>query len=571
MPLRYVLLNILTIVFIDLIIILLLRKLWIGNLIFGLFVSVLALINYYVIEFRGMPVTVQDIGDIRTAFNVSKAYSIDLSFKVFFLLILAIVAVGFSMKIRKGEQKIKNSKRKTLISGMAFLIVSICIYFGYFSKNPVKPPNVLEINWMEAYHKYGFTSCSVEILCKSVMPLKKVQGYDLTAIEGIVNQYSASPKRPEKPDIILILNETFYDLNLITDLNCNIDVTEPIKTYDMIHGYTNVQVYGGGTSISEYELLTSNSMHLLHGVTPFNSLEFKNSNSIVNYLDANGYYTLGAHPETSVYYSRERVYPKLGFDMIKFKDDFTETEYYASRSPENGTMNVITDSSAYRNLIRWYEQMPEETPRFCYILTMQNHSPYGFLKEDEQIVYCNKDYGVYDAQVDEYLSCLYKSYEAFAELIEYFKNLERDVIICMVGDHAPSFTSEIFDRFELSQIEQDLNLCTTPFLIWSNREFEPREYKLFSLIYLVPVLLEEADMSLSPYYQYMLNMKEKAPVLTQLSHYFDAEYNLCPYIKNHEYTLDEIKNYFFMEYNNISGKKNRIEKAFLPVKQINEE
>jgi len=88
---------------------------------------------------------------------------------------------------------------------------------------------------------------------------------------------------------------------------------------------------------------------------------------------------------------------------------------------------------------------------------------------------------------------------------------------------------------------------------------------------LVPVLLEEADMSLSPYYQYMLNMKEKAPVLTQLSHYFDAEYNLCPYIKNHEYTLDEIKNYFFMEYNNISGKKNRIEKAFLPVKQINEE
>ena len=565
MPLKCIILNILTISFLDLFIILILRKFWLGNLICGLSFSALALVNYYVIEFRGMPVTVQDLGNIQTAFNISKSYAINFSFKTHLIFILTTITIIFSMLIRKKEKLISNKKNKTFTIIATFLMASIYMYFGYFSNNPIKPSNVLEINWMEAYHKYGFTSCSIEILCKSIVPVKKIPEYNLAVIEEIANQYSINPEKTKNPDIILILNETLYDLNLVTDLNSNIDVTEPVKSYNLIQGYTNVQVYGGGTSISEYELLTSNSMHLLYGITPFNSLEFKNSNSIVSYLKANGYYTLGAHPETSIYYSRGRVYPKLGFDMIKFKEDFTENEYYASRNPENGSMNLITDSSAYKNLIQWYDQMPEETPRFCYILTMQNHSPYGFLKENERIVHCDKDYGIYDEQIDEYLSCLYKSYEAFAELIEHYKNSKRDVIICMVGDHAPFFTSEIFDRNELSEIEKDLNLSATPFLIWSNQEFKSREYELFSLIYLIPVLLEEADVPLSPYYQYMLDMKDKAPILTQLNHYFDKAHNLYPYMENNEYTLDEIKKYFFMEYNNISNKK-RVEKAFFPIK-----
>lgn len=569
--LKYILLSVLTIGFFDLFIIFIFRKFWFGNLICGLFFSVLALVDYYVIEFRGMPVTVQDIGNMQTAFNVIGAYSVDLSLRVYLILVLTIIVVISSMLIKKSEKLIYNKKSKTLIIGAIFFITSIYIYFGYFSQNPVKPPNVLSLSWTEGYHEYGFIPCSIEILCKSVRPLEKVREYDPEIIKQIADQYSEPPEKEKKPDIILILNETFYDLNLVTNLNSNLDVAEPIASYDMIHGYTCVQVCGGGTSISEYELLTSNSMHLLNGITPFNSLEFKNANSIVNYLKTCGYYTLGAHPESSINYSRGRVYPDLGFDMIKFKEDFTENEYYASRNPENGGMNLITDSSAYKNLIKWYEQMPEENPRFCYLLTMQNHSPYDFLKGNERIVHSDNNFGKYDTQVDEYLSCLYKSYEAFAELIEYYKNSERDVIICMVGDHAPVFVMDIFDRNELSEIERDLNVCTTPFLIWSNQEFELSEYETFSMIYLIPVLLKEAGMPLSPYYQYMLDMKVKAPILTQLNHYFDSEHTLYPYTDSNKYTLDEIKSYFFMEYNNISNKKNRIEKAFLPVGQENDE
>ena len=80
--LKYVFLGILTIGFFDLFIIFIFRKIWLGNLICGIFFSFLALANYYVIKFRGMPVTVQDISNIRTAFNVIGAYSVDLSLRV---------------------------------------------------------------------------------------------------------------------------------------------------------------------------------------------------------------------------------------------------------------------------------------------------------------------------------------------------------------------------------------------------------------------------------------------------------------------------------------------------------
>lgn len=560
---KYIVLSIFTIGFFNLFIALLSQRFWIGNLISGLFCSFVALVNYYVIKFRGMPITSQDILNIRTAFEVGGAYSFTVTFRVCLIFILSLIVIFLSILIRKMEHGLKDKRCKNAVMGGSLIIIMIYIFCGYFSSNPIKPKNVLSLSWTEGYYEYGYILCTVEILCKSVMPIEKPQGYDLAIVEEISKQYNKEKDVSKKPDIILILNESFYDLDLVVETNSDINVSAPIKLYDTIQGYSSVQVSGGGTSISEYELLTSNSMHLMYGITPFNSLEFKDANSIVSYLKSSGYYTLGAHPESKVNYSRGRVYPKLGFDMIKFEEDFNDVEYFGSRNQENGGMNLITDFSAYRNMINWYEEMPDQ-PRFCYILTMQNHSPYNFMKKEEVVVHDKKDYGQYDTQVDEYLSCIYYSYQAFAELIEYYKEVDRDVIICMVGDHAPYFASEIADREELSAVERDINLCLTPFIIWSNCGLEIKEYEPCSMVYLAPILLTEANVPLSPYYNYMLDIRKEAPILTQLNHYFNAEYKMIPYMEGDQYTSNEIKKYFFLEYNNIHGKKNRIAAAFKP-------
>lgn len=77
----------------------------------------------------------------------------------------------------------------------------------------------------------------------------------------------------EKPDIILILNETLFDFSLIHDF----ETDEPVMPYmksleNVIRGYVSVPAIGGGTNRSEYELLTSNSLYLMKDILPFWSL-----------------------------------------------------------------------------------------------------------------------------------------------------------------------------------------------------------------------------------------------------------------------------------------------------------
>lgn len=567
MQLRYVLLNFATIYFFNVVFWGVFRSAWLGSLTGGTFWSALAFVNYYVLQFRGMPISTQDIYNIRTAMGTVGAYEIRLT-KISMIIIglfLMIIAIALVTRIYERKNTIKlilKYKAMTLL----LCVLGSYLYWGYFSSSPIKPRNVLTLSWYQGYHEYGFVACSVEVLCKSIQPVKKPEGYSVEKVKKIIEEYDSNQENKGTPDIILILNETFYDLNLITDTKPNRDIAAGINQLSgVVAGFSNVQVSGGGTSISEYELLTSNSMHLLYGITPFNSLKFSNSNSIVSYLKALGYNSLGAHPEHGVNYSRSRVYPDMGFDEVHFYEDFTELDFYGDRSLENGGMIYATDSSVYNNLIKWYNNMPEE-PRFCYLLTMQNHSPYNMLKDEELLVRDANDYGKYDHDVDEYLSGVYLSIQAFVDLTKYFENMDRDVIICMVGDHAPVFASEIGNRKDTDEIMRDIYLTTTPYIIWSNYktdEINMESQGISSLIYLVPTLLSQANVKLSPYYEYLLYLKNKAPIITQLEHYFDKNFNMHMYSDENDNT-SLLEDYFNCEYNNIIAGKERLDDMFIP-------
>ena len=49
-------------------------------------------------------------------------------------------------------------------------------------------------------------------------------------------------------------------------------------------------------------------------------------------------------------------------------------------------------------------------------------------------------------QINEYLTSIKLSDEAFMYLVNYFKTIDRPVVICMVGDHSPAFAKDIVDK-----------------------------------------------------------------------------------------------------------------------------
>lgn len=355
---------------------------------------------------------------------------------------------------------------------------------------------------------------------------------------------------PRTPDIILILNESFYDLQQIVDFEADAPYMKNITSMDnLLKGYAVVPGAGGGTNSAEYELLTSNSLELMPGVTPFNTVNLNGANSIVSHLGALGYYSVAAHSEPAVNYSRITGYRDLQFSETHFEEDFMDVTYFHDRWFE-------TDESLYKNMIRWYEAAPEEVPRFMYLLTIQNHGSYEMNAPEHDTVHTRSDLGGSTELANEFLSCISLTDQAFKNLTDYFSAVDRPVIVCMVGDHAPNFTNSIISQY--SDAETDLRKRSVPLLIWANYELENIELGTMSMNYVVPTLLEIANVQLTPYYSYMLQLKEQVPILTSYGDYYDADMTLYSYDADEGKLYEQmVDNYFYLEYENLQTKRNQ--------------
>lgn len=548
MSTKYALLNLFTIAILFFALMVVTNKIWLSGLIFSCVYFIIAIVNHYCIVLHGMPLTVMELKNAATAADVLGAYRIVPDLKAGIIFGLWILELAVCLIAGRLEKKAvpKRKMRFVLLRDVGFVLLSAGIlWFGYFSPKPIKPRTTIGWLWSEAYRDYGYMACQIEVISSLRNYVLRPEGYS----EEKIAEIEIEEPRQEKhtPDVILILNETFYDLSMVTQLDADRDYLAGIHALDnTITGYAVVPGVGGGTNQSEYELLSSNSLYLMPGVTPFNVVDMNGAHTIVSHLESLGYGTIAAHPGSSSSYSRSRAYPQIGFDEIYFKDDFAEVDYYGNRPH-------ATDESVYQNLISWYEEEQSENPVFLYCLTIQNHGGWDSNPANAAIVHASTDYENYDKQIDEYLSCISLSDEAFVELTEYFQKVDRDVILCMVGDHAPSFVQEVTDD-GLSQQERELYLRSTPFVIWANFDIEDQTREFISMNYMVPFVLETAGIAKSPYYQSMLDLMERVPVIASYGVYFDAEGNCHAVDEQTPYT-QSVDRYFMMEYNNLSNER----------------
>lgn len=548
----YILLNIVTLAVVYIFLNSIIMRKWISGIVFSLMSALLSVINHYTIKLSGRPLSIMEIKNAKTAMNVISAYKIKIDYFVVAIAFVFLIALVICFFIKKSEEKIELKKK--IQRNIIFLIAGVVLlYFGYAGPKPIKPQKTVGWSWIEAYHQYGYIACSIEMIAQTRNIIEMPEGYTETEVENLESAIS-SDDDTSTPDIILILNESFYDLRRITNLKVDIPYMDHIDNMkNCVKGYTIVPSEGGGTNSSEYELLTSNSLQLMKGITPFNILNMKNSNSIVSHLKQLGYDTTGAHSESSINYSRGRAYPDMGFEHVYFDDNFINKEYYKNRWFES-------DESVYRNLISWYEEDMEKSPKFMYLLTIQNHGGWDLNEKKDDIVHALNDFGEHDDEVDEYLTCIYQSDAAFSKLTEYFQNVDKNVVICMVGDHSPAFARDIIDD-KYSDAQKKYLLRSTPFIIWANFDIDDTPVGDISMNYLVPEILKVAKVKRSPYYNYMLQLKDMVPVLTSYDVYKDKNNQEYLYTENTKYTK-YVNDYFCLEFNNLS--ENRIQKLFDP-------
>ena len=570
----YAPLNAMTAFCLTLVIFALAGRWWLATGISGVLFTVIALINYYTRDLHGSALMPQDILNLGTAAEVMGSYTLKINHTVLTigLLVVPVLVLCFTQwLLTRGAPKRAGWKARgvrVLASAAAIFCV---LYIGYFGPNPLKPKATYGWAWQETYYKYGYLAGTIEATALMSDPIVEPENYSddaaRQAADLVTGQFATAETAQEYPDIVLILSESFYDFSLVTDLQADTDILPVYNNLqNAVLGHTVSPHVGGGTNSSEYEMLSSNSLMLMPSITPFNWLNLYGANSLVSYTKSLGYATMAAHPYTNSNYRRDSAWRALGFDTTYFEGDFPTQDYYGNRPYQ-------TDAATYQDFAKLYEAMPEDQPRFAFLVSIQSHGDYDMNDASLDIVHAATDYGEYDAVMDEFLSCMRLTDEAITDLCDYFTQVYeqtgRKVVVAMAGDHAPSFVDHVADKSIAPQNELQILERSTPFFIWANYPLENIDAAVsdtdplnrMDMVMLAPTIAQQAGLPLSTYYQYLLEMKQTPPVVTGANDYMKPDGTTATF--GTDPALDEwVYGYLNLEYNNVGAHAKRDQSLF---------
>ncbi len=517
------------------------------------FFVILALVNYFVYLFRENEFIFSDLRSIGTGLSVAGNYKLQLHDRGWVVVLGSVIGLLL-------VQRIKISYRNTffvrLISGLSAVLACIVIIL-----------NTQKINTETWEQKGTYINGYVLNFVLSARDsfVSPPEGYSVEGIQDLEERYNQMVENPigdmleEEPTIIVIMNESFADLSVIGEFETNAPLTPFMDSLqeNTLKGYALSSVFGAKTPNSEWEYMTGSSMAFLPaGSVVYQQYMGDTPASIVSTLKNEGYTCVAMHPYYETGWSRDLIYPKLGFDESYFLDDFEQ---------EQMIREYVSDRELYQNIIKLYESRGVNENLFIMSISMQNHGGYTKSYENFQENYYKVGRSYTDA--NQYLSLIRESDAALEELITYFSMVDDPVEIVFFGDHQPSLNGKFYTLLNgkgLSglTLEELEALYTVPFFIWTNYDTPEETIEITSLNYLSTMTLERAGVDLPPYHQFMSDMMEVVPAINARGYYsLEAE----KYLHVEDAIGKEqkwIKEYERLQYNGLFDIKNTSEIFF---------
>lgn len=517
---------------------------------------IFAIIEYYVMEFRGIGFLAVDIQNIKTAMNVANTYSYSLNYETYITIFIMISLIPIIISLK--ETKFFIGKKRLIP-----IIITTIMFIGLiFSLNNSFINQKLKIEYFMPQKTFKHKGLPISFV-KSIKDLiiKEPKGYSISNINSIMKNYNSDKKEKVKgPNLIIIMNESYTDFEETTDLKINKDYLPFIHSLkdNTIKGSLYTSVFGGGTSVTEFEAITSNSMAFLpYGTNAYSAYihsDFPNITTTLRDLDYTG--LIAIHPYKPSGYNRDKVYPLLGFNKFISMDDFGLSAERYSRH--------ISDVADFDWIIKEYENSKKETnkPFYVFNVTMQNHGPYicQDVKQTIKLEY-KEDY----PKANCYVNMLNYTDKAVKKLIKYFENQNENTIIAMFGDHEPKLENEFYDEimktYNKGKEYKKLEKNNPHFFIWANYDIKEKNDVRISSNYMSNLILETAKLPKTGYDKYINSIRKEIPVITQAGYIAkDGKFYTIDDKKSPYYKI--INNYNIVEYNNLFDTKNRINQYF---------
>lgn len=101
---KYMALNLCTLAVIYAALVIITNKIWLAGVIFHIFFFVIAVVNYYTVKLHGLPFTIHELANARTAFRVMGENSIHMDRYVLFMIGISVVCILVYCVCRKNEK-----------------------------------------------------------------------------------------------------------------------------------------------------------------------------------------------------------------------------------------------------------------------------------------------------------------------------------------------------------------------------------------------------------------------------------------------------------------------------------
>lgn len=535
------------------------------NILLGTF----GLVNHLVLNFRGTPFVPLDFLAAGTAANVVQNYDFTPTSQMILSGLMLACMIALAVKVTY----VNRVRRKAAMRSMYTLASFAAVMFVFYGTSFLSSMNITADLWnqLRGYKAQG--SVVGFWLNTKTLFVNQPAEYSVEKVEEIANEASqtvdtteaeeTTASETQKPNIIAIMNETWSDLSVIGN---DFEVSEdPLAYYhsleeNTIKGNLYVSIYGNGTSNSEFEFLTGNTLAFLpSGCNAYSQYIHDETSSLVSTLADQGYSRIAVHPYYRNGWNRDTVYPLLGFE--RFYDITSFDQSHLMRQ-------YISDSDNYKKVIELYENRDEDQPFFLFNVTMQNHGGYGtqYYNFDETVTLPWDTEGKYP-KTQQYLSLMKETDKALEELITYFSNVDEPTIIVMFGDHQAKIEEEFYEdvlfggkSISSLSLEENQQRYITPFLIWANYDIEEDYIEGISANYLSTLLLETASLEMTPYNQYLSGLYQELPVINSVG-YIDKNGTYYDYKTESEYT-DMLEDYKILQYNNMFDKEQKQEEIF---------
>lgn len=472
------------------------------------------------------PITTNDLLLLKEAFLVTKEISflseISLLKLKYNFLIIGIILIIFFFLFKK-----EIFAKATRILTMILLLFSFfyIIFFVQFS---------ISFSSIYDYYKKGLVYYIINEFYSYYQTRKSPENYSKEKIENLekklLSKYQFSENHINSNNnynIIIILGESFIDPQYLTALKLNRDVIPNFRklTKKGISGKVQVSVFGGGTPVSEFEILTGFNTKLndLKGIPQLEFLYDYFPSIVYDYNKS--HITSIIRNDFSWFYSGIRAYKYLGFQYHFPVETFlNQFKYVLGKASDENIFNMAKfQLGLTKNL------------DLIYLQTTETHHPYNY-----QDIYLSlffqsnkldtnlQEIKIIEPQLDKnekttLLNYLYLLSDFDKKLYDFINELtykKEKTIVVFFGDHYPPLGEELYKK--LTNNYKNFNQYQTPYLIYANFPIDTSKiiHKNFNLNYLMSVVYQTINRKDNFFMNYLYDLYKEKPLIDKNDPFF---------------------------------------------------